>query len=58
MNLFTGTAMDNIRYGHLSTTDEEHIEATRLINADSFVHMLPEGCNTVLESGGSGLSQS
>ena len=57
VNLFTGTVMDNIRYGRLNATDEECIEAARLVNADSFIRMLPEGYNTVLEGDGSGLSQ-
>ena len=57
VNLFTGTVMDNIRYGRLNATDEECIEAARLVNADSFIRMLPKGYNTVLEGDGSGLSQ-
>lgn len=57
VNLFTGTVMDNIRYGRLNATDEECIEAARLVNADSFIRMLPGGYNTVLEGDGSGLSQ-
>ena len=57
VNLFTGTVMDNIRYGRLNATDEECIEAARLVNADSFIRMLPKGCDTVLEGDGSGLSQ-
>ncbi len=56
-NLFTGTVMDNIRYGRLNATDEECIEAARLVNADSFIRMLPKGYDTVLEGDGSGLSQ-
>ena len=55
--LFTGTVMDNIRYGKLDVTDEECIAAAKLANADGFIRMLPEGYNTVLEGDGSGLSQ-
>ena len=57
VNLFTGTVMENIRYGNLEATDEECIEAAKLVNADSFIRMLPKGYNTVLEGDGSGLSQ-
>ena len=57
VNLFTGTVMDNIRYGKLDATDEECIEAARLVNADDFIRMLPQGYHTVLEGDGSGLSQ-
>ena len=57
VNLFTGTVMDNIRYGRLDATDEECIEAARLTNADGFIRMLPNGYQTVLEGDGSGLSQ-
>ncbi len=57
VNLFTGTVMDNIRYGKLDATDEECIEAAKLANADSFIRMLPNGYNTVLSGDGSGLSQ-
>ncbi len=57
VNLFTGTVMDNIRYGRLNATDEECIEAARLVDADSFIRMLPKGYDTVLEGDGSGLSQ-
>ncbi|MDN6554203.1 MAG: ABC transporter ATP-binding protein/permease, partial [Bifidobacterium mongoliense] len=57
VNLFTGTVMDNIRYGRLDATDEECIEAARLTNADDFIRMLPQGYETVLEGDGSGLSQ-
>ncbi|MBO5993979.1 MAG: ABC transporter ATP-binding protein [Firmicutes bacterium] len=57
VNLFTGTVMENIRYGNLDATDEECIEAAKLVNADSFIRMLPKGYNTVLEGDGSGLSQ-
>lgn len=57
VNLFTGTVMENIRYGRLDATDEECIAAARLANADGFIRMLPEGYDTVLEGDGSGLSQ-
>ncbi len=57
VNLFTGTVMDNIRYGKLDATDEECIAAAKLANADGFIRMLPEGYNTVLKGDGSGLSQ-
>ena len=57
VNLFTGTVMENIRYGNPSATDEECIAAAKLANADSFIRMLPEGYDTVLEGNGSGLSQ-
>ena len=57
VNLFTGTVMDNIRYGKLDATDEECIAAAKLANADGFIRMLPNGYQTVLEGDGSGLSQ-
>ncbi len=57
VNLFTGTVMDNIRYGSLDATDEECIAAAKLANAHGFIEMLPEGYNTVLKGDGSGLSQ-
>ena len=57
VNLFTGTVMDNIRYGRLDATDEECIAAAKLANAHGFIEMLPEGYNTVLKGDGSGLSQ-
>lgn len=57
VNLFTGTVMDNIRYGKLDATDEECIAAAKLANADGFIRMLPDGYQTVLEGDGSGLSQ-
>ena len=57
VNLFTGTVMDNIRYGRPGATDEQCIEAARLANADGFIRMLPAGYDTVLEGDGSGLSQ-
>ena len=57
VHLFTGTVMDNIRYGRLDATDEECIAAAKLANADSFISVLPEGYQTLLEGDGSGLSQ-
>lgn len=57
VNLFTGTVMDNIRYGCPGATDEQCIETARLANADGFIRMLPNGYDTVLEGDGSGLSQ-
>ena len=57
VNLFTGTVMDNIRYGKLDATDEECIAAAKLANADEFIRMLPDGYDTVLSGDGSGLSQ-
>ncbi len=57
VNLFTGTVMDNIRYGRLDATDEECIAAAKLANAHGFIEMLPEGYNKVLKGDGSGLSQ-
>ena len=57
VNLFTGTVMDNIRYGKLDATDEECIAAAKLTNAHGFISMLPQGYDTVLEGDGSGLSQ-
>ena len=56
-HLFSGTVMENIRYGRLDATDEECIAAAKLANADSFIRMLPHGYNTVLAGDGSGLSQ-
>ena len=57
VNLFTGTVMENIRYGKLDATDEECIAAAKLANADGFIRMLPNGYDTVLSGDGSGLSQ-
>lgn len=57
VNLFTGTVMDNIRYGKLDATDEECIAAAKLVNADGFIRMLPQGYQTVLAGNGNGLSQ-
>lgn len=56
-NLFTGTVMDNIRYGRLSATDEECIEAAKLAYAHDFITRLPDGYNTMLTANGSNLSQ-
>jgi len=56
-NLFTGTVMDNIRYGRLDATDEECIEAARLAGADDFITRLPQGYDTQLSNNGSNLSQ-
>jgi len=56
-NLFTDTVMNNIRYGRLNATDEECIEAAKLVGADSFITRLPNGYNTMLEGDGSNLSQ-
>ncbi len=57
VNLFTGTVMENLRYGNPDATDEECIAAAKLANADSFIRMLPQGYDTVLKGDGSGLSQ-
>ena len=56
-NLFTGTVMDNIRYGRLDATDEECIGAAKLAGADDFVTRLPDGYNTMLTNNGANLSQ-
>ena len=56
-HLFTGTVMDNIRYGRLDASDEECIKAAKLANADSFITHLPEGYNTMIKGDGSNLSQ-
>ena len=56
-HLFTGTVMDNIRYGRLDATDEECIAAAKLANAHGFIKRLPEGYNTMLTGDGSNLSQ-
>lgn len=56
-HLFSGTVMDNIRYGRLDASDEECIAAARLANADGFIRRLPEGYQTVLSSDGTNLSQ-
>ena len=56
-NLFTGTVMENIRYGKLDATDEECIRAAKLAGADDFITRLPEGYNTMLSGNGANLSQ-
>ena len=56
-HLFTGTVMENIRYGNLDATDEEVIAAAKLANADGFIQRLPEGYQTLLDSDGGSLSQ-
>lgn len=57
VNLFTGTVMDNIRYGNLDATDDECIKAAKLAGADDFIQRLPDGYNTMLTGNGSQLSQ-
>ena len=56
-HLFTGTVMDNIRYGRLDATDEDVIQAARLANADAFIEQLPQGYATMLTADGGSLSQ-
>jgi len=56
-NLFTGTVMENIRFGRLDATDEECIEAAKLANADGFINRLPDGYQTMLRGNGATLSQ-
>ena len=56
-HLFTGTVMDNIRYGKLDATDEECINAAKLANADGFIRRLPDGYQTMLTGDGANLSQ-
>ena len=56
-NLFTGTVMDNIRYGNLDATDEQCREAARLAGADDFINRLPKGYDTLLTNNGANLSQ-
>ena len=56
-HLFTATVMENIRYGKLDATDEEVIAAAKLANADTFIHQLPNGYNTMLTGDGANLSQ-
>ena len=56
-NLFSGTIMDNIRFGRLDATDEECIAAAKLANADSFISRLPQGYNTYIKGNGSSISQ-
>jgi ATP-binding cassette subfamily B protein len=57
VNLFSGTVMENIRYGRLDATDEEVVEAAKLANADSFIRLLPQGYDSELAGDGSSLSQ-
>ena len=57
VHLFTGTVMENIRYGRLDATDEECIAAAKLANADGFIRRLPDGYDTVLTGDGANLSQ-
>ena len=56
-HLFTGTVMDNIRYGRLDATDEECVQAAKLANADGFIRRLPDGYQTMLTGDGANLSQ-
>ena len=56
-HLFTGTVMDNIRYGKMDATDEECIKAAKLANADGFIRRLPDGYQTMLTGDGANLSQ-
>jgi len=56
-HLFTGTVLDNIRYGNLRATDQDCIEAAKLVNADGFIRRLADGYNTVLSGDGGNLSQ-
>ena len=56
-HLFSGTIMENIRYGRLDATDEEVIEAARTASADTFIRHMPKGYNTVIDADGSNLSQ-
>ena len=56
-NLFTGSVLDNIRYGRLDATDEECVQAAKLAGADDFITRLPEGYNTMLSNNGANLSQ-
>ncbi|MGN1444013.1 MAG: ABC transporter ATP-binding protein, partial [Acutalibacteraceae bacterium] len=57
VNLFTGTVMENLRYGNPDASDEDCIAAAKLANADGFIRMLPQGYHTMLKGDGSGLSQ-
>ncbi len=57
MQLFTGTVMENIRYGNPEASDEDCVAAAKLVNANGFIRMLPQGYDTVLKGDGSGLSQ-
>ena len=56
-SLFTGTVLENIRYGNLEATDDECVNAAKLVGADEFITRLPEGYNTMLTGGGASLSQ-
>jgi ATP-binding cassette subfamily B protein len=56
-NLFTGTVMENIRYGRLDATDEDVYKAAKLANADRFIKMLPDGYDTIISGNGAELSQ-
>jgi len=56
-HLFSGTILDNIRYGRLDATDEECIEAAKLVNAHSFIRRLPQGYQTLITADGTNLSQ-
>ena len=56
-HLFTGTVMENIRYGRLEATDEECVEAARIAGADSFIRRLPQGYDTMVTGDGANLSQ-
>ena len=56
-HLFTGTVMDNIRYGRLDATDEECIAAAKTANADGFIRRLPDGYQTLVSGDGANLSQ-
>ncbi len=56
-NLFTGTVMDNIRYGKLDATDEECVRAAKLVGADDFISRLPEGYHTMITENGANISQ-
>ena len=55
--LFTGSVLDNIRYGRLEATDQECIEAAKLVNADNFIRRLSDGYQTILNADGGNLSQ-
>ena len=57
VNLFTGTVLDNIRYGRLDATDEDCVKAAKLAGADDFIKRLPDGYHTMLKDNGSALSQ-
>ena len=56
-HLFTGTVLDNLRYGRLDATDEECVAAAKLANADGFIRRLPDGYQTLLTGDGANLSQ-